>query len=202
MVVTSDPALEKRLRALRDHGVDVDAYQRHASGRIGLAHYREPAFNYRMTDIQGAIGTVQLDRLAEMIRKRRRLAAHYRSRLSGRWGVRTAGDPPYGRTNFQSFWITLPDDLSVDRDGILDGLLDRGISARPGFMAAHLEPAYAGDGATPRVRLPTTERLTQRTLILPLHHGLNDVDVDEIVDVLAELVRPGRVAHRRGALVT
>lgn len=202
MVVTSDPALAQRLRALRDHGVDVDAYERHASGHIGLAHYREPAFNYRMTDIQGAIGTVQLGRLPELLRKRRRLAARYRERLSGMWDIRTAADPSYGRTNFQSFWVTLPDELPVDRDSILDGLLAHDISARPGFMAAHLEPAYAGDGSSRPVSLPTTEWLTRRTLILPLHHGLEDADIDEVVDVLAELVSRARTHQRRGALVT
>ncbi len=196
MIVTSDPAFDEHLRRLRNHGVDVDAFQRHAARSTRSEHYREPAFNYRMTDIQGAIGTVQIGRLDEMLRHRRTLADRYRRRLADIAGLVAADDPPHGRTNHQSFWITLPDDFPVGRDELIGILLDDGISSRPGFMAAHLEPAYRHDpGRYVRVPLPVTERLTRRTLILPMHHGLDTADVDRVADVI--LARAGRPAARR-----
>ncbi len=170
-----------RLRRLREHGMSVSAADRHASGKVVLEEYLEVGFNYRMTDIQAAIGLVQLGRLDAIVERRRALAARYRERLSGLPGVAFVDDPPHGRANFQSMWALLPDDFPVPRDELLQGLLDRGISARRGIMASHLEPAYAGTSHDP---LPVTERLTARSLILPLFHEMTEADHDRVVDAL------------------
>lgn len=193
MVVTSDPTFERRLRALRNHGVDADAYERHASRSMRRERYLEPAFNYRMTDIQGAIGVAQLTRLDQMLHHRRALALRYREGLADIDGLVTAADPAHGRSNFQSFWITLGDDFPRQRDDLLDDLGAHGISARRGFMAAHLEPAYAR-AATRHVRvpLPVTERLSCQSLVLPLHHDVSIAEVDRIVEVIGDAA-----AHRR-----
>jgi len=201
MVVTSDPAYERRLRALRNHGVDADAYQRHASRSVRRERYVEPAFNYRMTDIQGAIGVEQVARLDEMLTRRRFLAERYRRGLADIGGLVTVTDPPYGRTNFQSFWITLSDDFPLGRDDLLDDLAARGIAARRGFMAAHLEPAYARAASRHvHVPLPVTERLTFQSLILPLHHELSIDDVDRVVEVIADATAHPRARPRRTAV--
>lgn len=193
MVLTSDPARFDRLRSLRDHGVDADAYQRHTARNPAPAHYREPAFNYRMTDIQGAIGVVQVGRLGAILRRRRELAAHYQERLRALPGVVTTADPSYGRTNFQTFWVDLPDDFPVDRDTLMRRLGEQGIATRPGFMAAHLEPAYLDDPRFPAAdRLPVTERLTHTTLCLPLHHGLGIAELDRVVDAIIQIASPGQ----------
>jgi perosamine synthetase len=92
-------------------------------------------------------------------------------------------DPPYGTTNYQSFWVVLPDDAPVGRDEVLARMQAAGVSCRRGIMAAHLEPAYAGHAAPP---LPVTERLTRRSLILPLFHQLTEADQERIVSALAE----------------
>ncbi len=200
MVTTSDPDLERRLRALRNHGVDTDAYERHAARSTRRERYTEPAFNYRMTDIQGAIGAVQVTRLDEMLERRRALAARYRQGLADVAGLVTAADPPHGRTNFQSFWITLPDDFPQMRDDLLDGLAAQGISARRGFMAAHLEPAYARAASRHvRVPLPVTERLTAQSLILPLHPALTAAEVDRVVEVVHAAAVHHRAPHRQPA---
>ncbi|MGE5286757.1 MAG: DegT/DnrJ/EryC1/StrS family aminotransferase, partial [Micromonosporaceae bacterium] len=88
----------------------------------------------------------------------------------------------YGSTNYQSFWVLLPEDFPISRDELLQRLAAAGVSARRGIMAAHLEPAYAG---LPHGPLPVTERLTARTLILPLYHDLTEEEQDIIVSVLA-----------------
>lgn len=89
-------------------------------------------------------------------------------------------DPEYGTTNYQSYWVLLPEE-APSRNDILTALATEGISARRGIMAAHLEPAYAGH---PHRELPVTEHLTARSLILPLHHELTSVEQKRVVEAL------------------
>jgi perosamine synthetase len=169
------------MRRLREHGMDVSAADRHRSRQPVIERYAEVGFNFRMTDVQAAIGLVQLRKLAELIIRRRRQADRYQRLLSGIHGLRTIGDPPFGTTNYQSFWILLPDDSPVSRDEMLAILSRHGVSARRGIMAAHLEPAYAGQ---PHGTLPVTEMLTSQTLVLPLFHGMTETEQDAVVAAL------------------
>ncbi len=182
MLVTADSDVAARLRRLREHGMDVSAAVRHVSRQPVIEHYIELGFNFRMTDIQAAVGLVQLGKLGQLIARRRMLAERYQQLLAGIPGVRTVTDPEYGTTNYQSFWVLLPEDFPVSRDELLQRLATAGISARRGIMAAHLEPAYQGIGHDP---LPVTERLTARTLILPLYHDLTEPEQDLVVSVIA-----------------
>lgn len=193
LVSTDDPQWAARLRRLREHGMSVSAADRHASGGATVEQYVETAFNYRMTDVQAAIGLVQIGRLDAQVARRRALAARYHEALSVLPGLRAVTDPAGGQTNYQSFWVVLPDDCGADRDAVLAGLAARGVSARRGIMAAHLEPAYAGH---PHGPLPVTEYLTRRSLILPLFDAMTERDqarvVDALRDALAGLVEVGR----------
>jgi dTDP-4-amino-4,6-dideoxygalactose transaminase len=182
MLVTPDGELATRFRRLREHGMDASAAQRHASRQPVIEHYLETGYNYRMTDIHAAIGLVQLGKLPALVARRRELAARYQRLLAGVPGVRMIIDPEYGRTNFQSFWLLLPADAPVGRDGLLRLLAAAGISARRGIMAAHTEPAYADEGPW---ALPVTETITADSLILPLYHDLSANEQDRVVDVLA-----------------
>jgi dTDP-4-amino-4,6-dideoxygalactose transaminase len=189
MLTTDRPDWAARLRRLREHGMNVSAADRHAAGHSVLESYLELGFNYRMTDIQAAVGLVQLRRLDGIVAQRRELAAGYHGLLAELPGVRAVRDPSYGTTNYQSFWVELDEDLPVSRDEVLRAMTAEGISPRRGIMAAHLEPAYAGH---PHGPLPVTERLTRRTLILPLHHELTADDQARVVGVLARLIGTGR----------
>jgi perosamine synthetase len=182
MLVTPDSDVAARLRCLREHGMDLSGVARHASRQPVIEHYLELGFNFRMTDIQAAIGLVQLGKLGKLIRRRRVLAQRYQQLLGSIPGVRTITDPEYGTTNYQSFWVLLPDDFPVSRDELLQRLAEAGVSARRGIMAAHLEPAYQGFRHDP---LPVTERLTARTLILPLFHDLTESQQDIVVAAIA-----------------
>jgi dTDP-4-amino-4,6-dideoxygalactose transaminase len=188
MIVTPDAELAGRLRRLREHGMDVSAADRHRSRQPVIERYTEVGFNYRMTDVQAAIGLVQLRKLGQMVARRRELAERYKRLLSGITGLRMASDPEYGTTNYQSFWILLPDESEASRDEILLKLSQAGISGRRGIMASHLEPAYAD---VPHADLPVTEHLTARSLILPLFHEMTDSEQDRVVSELhALLSRP------------
>ncbi|GII80751.1 aminotransferase DegT [Sphaerisporangium rufum] len=178
MLTLGDAEGAARARRLREHGMSVSAADRHATGSTAPERYTEVGFNYRMTDLQAAVGLVQLRRLPELIARRRALAARYQELLAEVPGIGTVTDPDYGTTNYQSFWITLPGDFPMDRDALLAFLAGRGVSARRGIMAAHLEPAYA-DLPTPD--LPATEWLTRNSLILPLFHTMTEAEQDQVV---------------------
>jgi dTDP-4-amino-4,6-dideoxygalactose transaminase len=181
MIVTPDGDVAARLRRLREHGMNVGAAERHASQQPVIERYLEVGYNYRMTDVQAAIGLVQLGKLGRQIERRRELAARYQQLLSGIPGLVTIRDPGYGTTNYQSFWVMLPDGFPVSRDDLLRMLADAGVSARRGIMAAHLEPAYAGVPCPP---LPVTERVTAGSLILPLFHEMTEEEQDLVVSVI------------------
>jgi perosamine synthetase len=181
MLVTPDERIATRIRRLREHGMDVSAAQRHTSRQPIIERYMEVGFNFRMTDVQAAIGLVQLAKLDRLITRRRQLAQRYQRSLVGIGGLRTIEDPAYGTTNYQSFWVLLPEDFPVSRDDLLHRLAEVGVSARRGIMAAHLEPAYDD---CPRTALPITERLTSRSLILPLFHEMTEDQQDLVVSVV------------------
>jgi perosamine synthetase len=181
MLTTDRADWAARAKRLREHGMSVSAADRHRGGAAVVEEYLETAFNYRMTDVQAAIGVVQLSRLDGIVRRRRELAARYQELLAGVPGLRTVRDPAHGTTNYQSFWVRLPDDAPVERNDVLAELARRGVSARRGIMASHLEPAYAGH---PHTALPVTEDFTRRTLILPLYHDLSTAEQDTVVDAL------------------
>ena len=180
MLTTRDASIAARVRRLREHGMDVSAADRHRSRQPVIEHFVEVGFNFRMTDVQAAIGLVQLGKLSKLVAHRREQAHRYQHLLSAA-GLQMIQDPPHGKTNFQSFWILLPDDSPVSRDGLLSTLADAGVSGRRGIMAAHLEPAYADH---PHGALPVTEKLTTRSLVLPLFHDMTEEEQDIVVSAV------------------
>jgi perosamine synthetase len=183
MIMTRSGEFAERMRRLREHAMSVSAADRHSASKVIIESYAETGFNYRMSDLQAAVGLVQVTRLDAILARRRKLAERYQQHLADVPGLRAACDPPYGRTNFQSFWIALPENFPVTRDDLLRRLMAFGISARRGFMAAHLEAAYSG---VSRIELPVTERLTRQTLILPLFHDLREDEQQRVIDVIRD----------------
>ena len=139
-----------------------------------------------MTDLQAAVGLVQLGRLPEIVARRRELAANYATAIDEIPGLRSVADPDWGTTNFQSFWVEVGPDYPLDRDGLLAQLAEAEISARRGIMAAHRQPAYADGDHAP---LPVTEHLTDNTLILPLFHQMTEAEQARVIDVLRSSAR-------------
>jgi perosamine synthetase len=175
-----------RMRRLREHGMSMSAAERHAAKGPVVEQYLECGFNYRMTDIQAAVGIVQLGRLDEIIARRRFLAQRYQALLGGIPGLTMHDDPACGTTNYQSFWIGLPEDFPLSRNELLEQLTRDGVSARRGIMATHLEPAYAGE---PHGPLPETERMTASSLILPLFHLMSEAEQDQVAEAILHAAR-------------
>ncbi|WP_329280425.1 DegT/DnrJ/EryC1/StrS family aminotransferase [Streptomyces sp. NBC_01451] len=186
MITTDDAEWAVRLRRLREHGMNASAAERHSSSRPVLESYLEVGYNYRMTDVQAAIGLVQLGKLDAMIARRRELASRYDALLRDVPGLTPVRDPEHGQSNFQSYWVLLAEDFPVGRDDLLGALAEAGVSARRGIMASHLEPAYEGHPAAP---LPVTERISRDSLILPLFHTLTEAQQDRVVAALREQAR-------------
>jgi dTDP-4-amino-4,6-dideoxygalactose transaminase len=188
MLTTENEEWAARVRSLREHAMSVSAADRHKSVLAPAEQYLEVGFNYRMTDLQAAIGIVQLDRLDQIVDRRRDIVRHYQRALAGLRGLRILRDPAWGESNFQSFWVEVLPEFPLDREGLLAHLAANDISARRGIMAAHLQPAYAGGRHGP---LPVTERLTARTLILPVYHQMT---AEEHLRVVAALKSAERAA--------
>jgi dTDP-4-amino-4,6-dideoxygalactose transaminase len=196
MLTTNRADWAERARRLREHAMGVSAAERHAALISPPERYDEIGFNFRMTDLQAAMGLVQLTRLPAIVARRRALAARYRAALADIPGLRLVADPAGAQSSFQSLWVEVSPPYPLDREQLLAALAERGISARRGIMAAHRQPAYA-QRDTGTASLAVTERLTDRTLILPLFHELGDADQDRVIDALRT---SGGAAARRGRI--
>ena len=182
MITTSRRDWADRARRLREHAMNVSAVDRHASVLAPAESYVEVGYNYRMTDLQAAVGLVQLARLPEVVKRRRQLAANYTKYIDEIPDLRAVADPPWGTCNFQSYWVEVAEGSPVSRDELLVRMAEADISARRGIMSTHRQPPYAGHAEPGSLKV--TERLTDHTLILPLFHELSESDQSRVVDVL------------------
>jgi len=145
MLTTADEQIDRKLRLWRQHGMSVPDTVRHAAREVVVESYAEVGFNYRMTDIQAAIGREQLKRLPEVVSRRRAMAARYVELLSDIRGLVLPSEPVWARSNWQSYCVQLPE--GTDQRRVMQHMLNDGITTRRGVMCAHLEPAYQ-DAAT------------------------------------------------------
>jgi perosamine synthetase len=180
MITTADPQVVDRLKKLRQHAMTVSDVARHSSSKVMIESYDEVGYNYRMTDVQAAIGLMQLQRLDGMLSRRRELAERYSLRLSSLPWLVVPHSPGDCRHNFQSYMLRLKSDASISRDELMQALLDRGISSRRGIMAIHRETPYK-DGSWDD-RLPVSNRVTDSTLVLPLFHEMTEEEQDYIIE--------------------
>jgi perosamine synthetase len=188
MITTSNEDWDTRLRLLRQHGMTVLDSARHASERVVFESYSMVVYNSRMTDIQAAIGRVQLKRLPELIAKRRRLAENYYGLLSQIPQLGLPVEPDYARTNWQSYWVRLPDE--ADQRSVMQFMLDRGIATRRAIMNAHREPAYSSPGDYRAASTLThSERTQDHAIILPLFHEMTDEDQQRVAEELRLALR-------------
>ena len=181
MLTTADPALDRKFRLWRQHSMSVPDTIRHGAREVIFESYPEVGFNYRMTDMQAAVGRVQLTRLDDLVRDRRRVAGEYARALSTLEGVAAPHEPEWAHTNWQSYCVTLHE--SRDQRTVMQRLLDEGVSTRRGVMNSHLEAAYARDSQG--VSLPNSERAQQRGIILPLVPAMSVEQVRSVCDRLA-----------------
>lgn len=174
MIVTDDARFATRLRRLRHQGMSLSDFERHGASPTRFENYPEIGYNFRMTDIQAAIGLCQLEKLDDMLARRRRAAERYIAALSNHPAIEPPVVPDYAEPNWQSFQVRVRASGSLSRDEVMEALHTHGIPTRRGVMASHLEPPYRVYPA----QLPHTERAAAECLQLPMHPGLTDSDVD------------------------
>ena len=189
MLTTRRADWDRNFRRLRQHGMSVSSFERHQSSNVTFETYEESGFNYRMTDIQAAIGLQQLRRLPDLVRRRRTLAEAYGRMLADIPEVTPPVEPTWARSNWQSYCIRLPE--WADQSGVMQTMLDRGVATRRGIMCAHLEPAYRD--YQPRFPLPHSEAAHQHCILLPLFPQMTDVMQEEVIAALrSALAEQGR----------
>jgi perosamine synthetase len=182
MLTTANAQWDSRFRLLRQHAMSVPDTVRHASAHPIFESYPELGYNYRMTDLQAAVGRVQLERLTGLIRKRRELASRYGALLAGVEGLELPADADWTRSNWQSYCVRLP--AHCTQREVMERLLAAGISTRRGIMCSHREAAYAGLAV--RGTLRESESAQDRCLLLPLHAELARTDQEHVVAVLRD----------------
>jgi perosamine synthetase len=187
MLTTRNAEYDRKFRLWRQHGMSVPDTIRHGSRQVIYEGYPELGYNYRMTDLQAAMGRVQLKRLPGLISRRRHLAELYRQELGDITWLETPVEPSWARSNWQSYCVMLPPWL--DQRDTMQVLLDKGISTRRGIMNIHREDAYA-DKTTHRVaagQLPRSVAAQEGAIILPLFAQLTDEEVLFVSDSLRKL---------------
>jgi dTDP-4-amino-4,6-dideoxygalactose transaminase len=202
MLTTANREWDRQFRLWRQHGMSVPDTTRHGARSVLFEDYPVLGYNYRMTDIQAAIGREQLKRLPEIIHSRRLRAESYRRRLASIPGLGLPEEPAWARSNWQSFCVRLP--ASCNQLRVMQCLLDRGVASRRGVMCAHREPAYAVDG-TCRIApdrsasgpLPVSEQAQNECIIVPLFPQMTDAELAAVVASLREACGPvgTEVAH-------
>ncbi|GGA60052.1 aminotransferase DegT [Edaphobacter acidisoli] len=186
MITTSDTAIAERLRRLRQHAMSLSDVARHNAKQVVTETYDEVGFNFRMTDMQAAIGITQLGRLDSFLARRRHLAARYTAALQHLPWMITPAVPANCRHNFQSYMVRLIGDHAKNRDAIMQQLLEKKISTRRAIMAIHRELPYRSP-AWDR-SLPHTNLATDTGLILPLFHQMTETEQDYIIESLQTIV--------------
>jgi perosamine synthetase len=184
MLTTSDPEFDRMFRLLRQHGMSVPDTVRHGSPQVIFEDYLVVGFNYRMTDVQAAVGRKQLERLPELVARRRAHASRYAELLGNIEGLSLPAEPEWARSNWQSYCVRLPN--RVDQKEVMQKLLDRGIATRRGIMCSHREAPYS-NGAQ-RHDLRQSELAQDHSILLPIYAQMSDEDQVRVADTLrAEL---------------
>jgi len=186
MLTTNNAQYAAQFRLLRQHGMSVNDRVRHSSNQVIFEEHSVLGYNYRMTDVQAAVGREQLKRLPKIVVARRRVAARYGELLADVPGLTLPQEPEWARSNWQSYSVRLPE--WCDQREVMQYLLDHGVASRRGIMCAHREAPYQRESA---YDLPESERAQDRSIILPLYPQITDEDQAYVCEVLREACTRG-----------
>jgi dTDP-4-amino-4,6-dideoxygalactose transaminase len=180
MVTTKHKEWDAKLRLWRQHSMSVPDTVRHGSAKVIFESYPEIGYNYRMTDVQAAIGREQLKRLAELVARRREMAAAYHQMLADIPGLVVPHEPEWARSNWQSYSVRLP--AGVNQVDVMQAMLDAKIATRRGIMCSHREPAYIQkEKWRASGKLTESERIQEECVLLPLFHILTREEQQSVV---------------------
>ncbi len=187
MVVTDDPEFSRRARALRSTGASISDLERHKAKGVLVQNYHESGYNYRLTDMQAAVGIVQFRRLPEMLRQRREQAEFYNNQFAAVEEMLVPHVPSYAEHCYSSYNIRISNKCKHNRDDVLQEMAKKGISCRTGIQPLHHEPCY--NDFESKVALPETERAARETMFLPIFPGMTQEQLEFVCKSLIEIVR-------------
>ena len=188
MLTTANPHWDRQFRLLRQHGMSVPDTVRHGSPTVIFEEYPVVGYNYRMTDIQAAVGREQLKRLPDIIARRREIADWYRQALGDIDGLGLPAESAGARSNWQSFCVRIP--AGCEQRAVMQSMLDDGVATRRGIMCSHLEPAY--EGAALLWPLNHSVSAQQSCIVLPLYPQMTEADLNATALALREACRVGK----------
>ncbi len=203
MITTENPEWDAKFRLLRQHGMSVPDTVRHGSSQVIFESYPTLGYNYRMTDIQAAVGREQIKRLPEIIGKRRELASRYKMLLAEMPGLGLPVEPDWARSSWQSFCVRLP--MGSDQRQVMQSMLDAGVSTRRGIMCSHREVAYSATTWSCACKKESDEEVCQclrhseeaqnQTIILPLFPQMSFEQQDDVVKALHDALNVTMLAE-------
>lgn len=185
MLTTSDPECDRKFRLCRQHGMSVPDTVRHGSQQVIFEDYLVIGFNYRMTDVQAAVGRKQLERLPDLVSRRRAIAASYAELLGNIDGLALPVEPEWARSNWQSYCVRLPN--RVDQKAVMQSLLNQGIATRRGIMCSHREPPYSSEKQHHDLR--QSELAQDNSILLPIYTQMTEDDVARVANALRRELR-------------
>ena len=186
MITTNNEEYYNRLKLLRQHGMSVNDRVRHNSTTVIMEDHLEVGYNYRLTDIQAAVGIKQLERLDWIIEERRKIAHKYQEAFSNIDFIRLPLEPKGYFTNWQSYVLYLKPHCPVKRNELMQLLLDKSISTRRGVMTTHRETAYKNHKLV--VPLPISEDTNDNSIVLPLYVPMNDDEVNYVISNIKSIL--------------
>jgi perosamine synthetase len=189
MITTNDAALADSARRLRATGASISDLERHKAKGVLVQKYGEVGYNYRMTDVQAAIGLVQMKKLDAMLEQRTRQARFYDAAFGSMDEIEPPYVPPETTHAYSSYLIRLRGGARIGRDALLRKMAERGISCRVGIQPLHKEPFYESRWAG--LHLPETEAAAQTTMFLPIFPGLKEEDQLRVVTAVREALASG-----------
>ena len=189
MITTDDGELAERIGVMRNHGASISEEQRyHGPRSYLLPDFNLLGFNYRMTDLQGAVGLVQLGKLEHLIQERAKWAAYYRDKLASLQWLHLPEDPTNGRHGWQSFVVYVaPEKAPQSRNDIMEALEAKGISTRPGTHAVPMLGYYRKRFGLDVDDYPVTRDCDQHSMAIPLHNRMAEQDYSRVVEAIRAL---------------
>ena len=185
MITTAHADWDAKFRLLRQHAMSVPDTVRHGSNQVIFESYPTIGYNYRMTDIQAAVGRVQLQRLPAIIAERREQADRYGALMDDIPDLELPTEPEWARSNWQSYCVRLPS--ACDQIAVMQAMLDAKISTRRGIMCSHREAAYANLENMNELR--QSEAAQDQCVLLPLYPGLTAGEQTKVAKALKESIR-------------
>ena len=186
MITTNDAELAAKARVLRATGASISDLERHKAKGVLVQKYGEVGYNYRMTDIQAAIGIVQMTKLDAMVERRTAQAHRYNAALAEIAELEPPYVPPCATHAYSSYLIRVRPNSRVKRDALLRGMAERGISCRVGIQPLHQEPFYAVHYEG--VHFPVTEEAAGSTMFLPIYPVMTEQQQDQTVAALKDVL--------------